>query len=111
MRNESLFFILVNNTKDDLEEWKKDPTDPKMAVNEVTIVFKEVFRQHTNKPNLITFFKTDVIKKLWGGFFVRTREYRQWKDTLKCYNENERKKIDKFFKKINLGCGWRPMEM
>lgn len=36
MRNESLFFILVNNTKDDFEEWNKDKTQPPMEVNEVT---------------------------------------------------------------------------
>ena len=41
----------------------------------VTSIFKEVFGQHVNKDNLVTFFASDAVKFIWQNVYTPSREF------------------------------------
>jgi hypothetical protein len=66
----------------------------------VTDVFKEVFGQHVNKNNLITFFSSDAVKFVWLQVYLHSREFKQWKKTFMSFPVFERNKLVNYLGKI-----------
>jgi poly-beta-hydroxyalkanoate depolymerase len=101
LQNEEAFFKLIHNTYD---ETKRDGACMKHMA--VTSVFKEVFGQHVNKANLVTFFQAPAVKYIWQSVYLDSKEFRQWAKTFSSFAGQERNKLFNYLKPIEQACGW-----
>jgi hypothetical protein len=86
IQNEEAFFKLIHNTYDDS---KRTIIGECMKHMPITDLFNEVFGQHPNRKNLVQFFSSEVVRQLWNGFFIKSREFKQWKVTFHQFSNKE----------------------
>lgn len=72
----------------------------------VTTIFKEVFGQHVNKANLVTFFQAPAVKYIWQSVYLDSTEFRQWAKTFNSFPLQERNKLNNYLRPIETACGW-----
>jgi len=73
-------------------------------------MLNRVLGQNPNKANCVSFFSNPAVKYLWINQYMKSKEFKNWKQKVMAFTPSEIKRMNKYLMKLNIDLRYEPVQ-